>query len=394
LVKIKEIDFGAHGFREQFDIQEWICKTPAVLEPGLLMVAKEQACFQGTNERPDLIALDRSGDVVVIELKRDDSGADVQWQAIKYASYWAKFDFEQIVAQYALYLARNQPDLGTASPEERTEWARQNILDHVAPLEPGRINTRQRIILASHRFAREAVTAVEWLTERHGLKIKCMEITPFHDEDTGHFYLQSSTLLPVEGIEELLVKPTDVGAVPSRGEPQTRQGRDDDEVTRFCLRLRDELFADPRLSAAMRPARSSRWAGTDYRWRYFMLWHETAPWANWQFCYRLWLFNDQPGNAGNRNKCLVSFQLDYWYLKQIGMAESVIQRLMDDLRGLSSSEDSFGFQEWEQGFGLIRLQDYDKSLPDSLREELREAMLWLILHAHGPIAAAIRRLEA
>ncbi|MCP4416125.1 MAG: MmcB family DNA repair protein, partial [Chloroflexi bacterium] len=35
--------------------------------------------------RLDLLAVDRQANLVVIELKRDSSGRDVEWQAIKYA---------------------------------------------------------------------------------------------------------------------------------------------------------------------------------------------------------------------------------------------------------------------------------------------------------------------
>ena len=39
-----------------------------------------------------LLAVDLTGALVIIELKRDDSGADVHWQAIKYASYLRSAD--------------------------------------------------------------------------------------------------------------------------------------------------------------------------------------------------------------------------------------------------------------------------------------------------------------
>ena len=80
---MKEVDFVRLGLQEWRDIQEWIANNPGILGEGLLVVGKEFSGFDRTNERLDLLAVDTDGKLVVIELKRDDSGADAHWQAIK-----------------------------------------------------------------------------------------------------------------------------------------------------------------------------------------------------------------------------------------------------------------------------------------------------------------------
>ena len=84
---VTEVDFEQLGLRERRDIQEWVAANPRILGDDLLIVGKEFSGFDRTNERLDLLAVDGAGRLVVIELKRDDSGTDVHWQAIKYASY-------------------------------------------------------------------------------------------------------------------------------------------------------------------------------------------------------------------------------------------------------------------------------------------------------------------
>jgi len=81
--RVGEIDFANVGLRERHDIQEWIAKNPNILGEDLLIIAKEFGGFDRTRERADLVAVDTVGNVVVIELKRDDTGADVHWQATK-----------------------------------------------------------------------------------------------------------------------------------------------------------------------------------------------------------------------------------------------------------------------------------------------------------------------
>ena len=81
--RVAEIDFSQLGLQERRDIQEWVAANPSILGDDLLIIGKEFAGFDRTNERLDLLAVDSEGKLVIIELKRDDTGADAHWQAIK-----------------------------------------------------------------------------------------------------------------------------------------------------------------------------------------------------------------------------------------------------------------------------------------------------------------------
>ena len=107
---IKEAEFSQLGFQERRDIQEWVAANPSILGEDLLIIGKEFSGFDRTNERLDLLAVDPTGKLVIIELKRDDSGADAYWQAIKYASYFQKTSAVKVVSILASYD-------GTASEE-------------------------------------------------------------------------------------------------------------------------------------------------------------------------------------------------------------------------------------------------------------------------------------
>ena len=101
--KIEEVDFRRLGLKERKDIQEWVAANPSILGEDLLIIGKEFSGFDLTNERLDLLAVDSDGRLVVIELKRDDTGANAHWQAIKYASYLRRATAEQIVGMLAEY---------------------------------------------------------------------------------------------------------------------------------------------------------------------------------------------------------------------------------------------------------------------------------------------------
>ena len=58
----------------------------------------------------DLLALDKKGNLVIIENKLDDTGRDVTWQALKYASYCSTLSKDDIKQIYQSFLDTNEPN--------------------------------------------------------------------------------------------------------------------------------------------------------------------------------------------------------------------------------------------------------------------------------------------
>ena len=171
LTKLSEVKYSELGLRERFDIQEWIEKTPAVLGEDLLIIAKEYEL--PSRSRLDLLAIDKTANLVVIELKRDDSGVGVDWQAIKYASYCSAFTDEEVYRIFASYSGVD-------------EDAAQETIEKFIDEEPDRLNQKQRIILASREFHSDVVSAVLWLLD-FGVEIQCIKLEPFIDSDNDLF---------------------------------------------------------------------------------------------------------------------------------------------------------------------------------------------------------------
>ena len=161
------------GLRERTDIQEWVAAHPDILGGDLLIIAKEFSGFDSTSERLDLLAVDSQGTLVVIELKRDDSGADAYWQAVKYASYLRHANVDTIAEMLADYAGISKEDAG------------DRLLKHLDADDFESLNREQRIILASHRFAPEVTSAVLWLNEKFAGEslITCVQLTPYHDDE-------------------------------------------------------------------------------------------------------------------------------------------------------------------------------------------------------------------
>src|SRR6056297_3545950 len=99
--------FSDLALRERDHLQEWLANQPDALGEELLIIQKEFDGFDETRERLDLLALDKDGNLVVIENKLDDSGRDVTWQALKYTAYVSSLTKTQIIDIYQQYLDRH-----------------------------------------------------------------------------------------------------------------------------------------------------------------------------------------------------------------------------------------------------------------------------------------------
>ena len=140
----------------------------------LLIIQKEFDGFDDTNERLDLLALDKQGALVVIENKLDDSGKDVNWQALKYVSYCATLSTQQIVDIYQDYLDKHSK--GKVAKTEIEDFFNGKPLDELA------LNDKdQRIILVAGNFRKEVTSTAMWMIN-HGLSVQCFKATPYHSQ--------------------------------------------------------------------------------------------------------------------------------------------------------------------------------------------------------------------
>lgn len=180
LIKLKTTKFSTLGLREAIDIEEWIENTPEILGEKLLIIHRQLQL--PTGGKLDLLAIDKNANLVIIELKRDDSGTDVEWQAIKYTSYCANFLPEEIFRYYAKYLQ---------SYEDEAQLKIEEFIDE----EIDKLNEKQRIILVSREFHSDVISAVLWLRD-YEIDIECVKLKLYLDRDNTLF-LDSDKIIPL-----------------------------------------------------------------------------------------------------------------------------------------------------------------------------------------------------
>jgi hypothetical protein len=172
LSRLTQKRFSDLNLRERDHLQEWLANQPDALGEDFLVIQKEFDGFDETRERLDLLALDKDGNLVVIENKLDDSGRDVTWQALKYTAYVSSLTKTQIVDIYQQYLDRFCG--GGNAVVRLCEFMGVEDLGEVV-LNPG---TDQRLVFIAANFRREVTATVLWLLSR-GIRAQCFKVTPF-----------------------------------------------------------------------------------------------------------------------------------------------------------------------------------------------------------------------
>ncbi|PSP62423.1 DUF91 domain-containing protein [Halobacteriales archaeon QH_8_64_26] len=165
---------------ERQDLQEWIIERPEILNEDLLILTAEYGGFEQTRDRLDLLALDRTGRLVVIELKRETADRTTDLQAIKYASYCATLTPEQTQEVYRDFWNGHRSD--SLDPEAVGE-AFADFLNETADREVGLTETgwadfalddRPRITLVAGSFGIEVTSPVVWLIEEYDMDVSCV----------------------------------------------------------------------------------------------------------------------------------------------------------------------------------------------------------------------------
>ena len=357
--RIKEVEFSGLGLKERQDIQEWVADHPDILGEELLIIGKEFSGFDRTNERLDLLGIDKEGKLVVIELKRDDSGTDAHWQAIKYASYLHAAKQEDIIRMFAMY-----------KREMSLEDAASELERHLGADDLSGLNNAQRIILVSHRFAPEVTSAALWLNEQAGGDnlISCVKLTPFLDENSRSLYIQANTIIPVPGTEHLKIR---VGEPTQNGGSSTfpdsmrtkKEQHKNDAITSF-LRWVAGLVRE-QLPDDLKPDKQSRAAGDGggprSGRRQYHQWYSKKPWGNWDLSYSIFLY-DKDKKVAEPWRAEIGL-LYTWYSKT------------ENLKARLKAMQVFNDQKFDEGrFKRVFVTRHGKALDESFAKKLARTM--------------------
>jgi hypothetical protein len=220
LEPVDRTSLAAEKIRERQGLQRALRQRIEVLGDDLLVVDEEYGSFEDSRRRIDLLALDRTGSLVVIELKRTEDGGHMELQALRYAAMVSTMTADQLVAVYS-----HANDLAV-------DDARQIIEGWVArPFEE--LPDQVRIILVSADFSTEITSTVIWLNDTYNTDISCYRIVSYRLADEVLLDLQQ--IIPLPEAKDFQIQQRQKGAATAAARSQG--GRD---YTRYDVNVGDQ----------------------------------------------------------------------------------------------------------------------------------------------------------
>lgn len=195
ITEVQNTRFDLEGIQERTDLQAALRDKITIISPDTLIIAEEFSEWTEGSRRIDLLGIDKQANLVVIELKRDDTGAHMELQALRYAAMVSTLTFKRAVEIHQQYLEKRS----TAKNAE------EEILDFLGwsdSLEE-QFPKDVRIVLASANFSRELTTTVMWLNNRD-LDIRCVRLQPYRLGE--ELLLDIEQIIPLPEAQEYQVK--------------------------------------------------------------------------------------------------------------------------------------------------------------------------------------------
>ncbi len=208
LNQLERIDFSSINLTEK-DIEDILVNRIGILdedindsddENGSLLIVGRQVRNEG-NGRSDLTALDKDGNLVLIEIKRDVKDIKTReesftFQAIRYVASYSKikdvFDLAEKV--YIPFLEKYKQ----AKPNEGQnvfDLAMDKLYDFLSQNNKDDLSGKQRIILVAGEFDNQTLSAAEWLS-KNKIDIACIQLNLFKMNNS--FFLDVKKLIPQE----------------------------------------------------------------------------------------------------------------------------------------------------------------------------------------------------
>lgn len=194
------------GLSEPAHLELWLLQNIDVIDPSLMVVTSQYNRWTtgavSAAERLDILALARSGELVVIELKRG-SDKNIHLQAISYGALVSGFTVETLGQVHGEWLSRRSPDSPTDA-ETASELLRRHVADDDWSDD---VLQQTRLVMVAEDFPPLVLTTVEWLAQRAPeLRIECHQYTVF--KDPSGLMVAFDRLYPVNDLSDQLLLPS------------------------------------------------------------------------------------------------------------------------------------------------------------------------------------------
>jgi hypothetical protein len=220
------------GRTEPYDLEPWLASNSEIIGTGIMIIGRQAMTRSGPI---DLLAIDKSGNTVIIEIKRAELPRESLAQAIDYASNIAEWTVEKLSEVCSEYKKMTLQDaFNEAFPD--------------IDLETVNLNSTQRIILVGFSIEASLERMIEWLTDSYSVNVNAVVLS--YIKTKGGDELLTRTSIISEEMEQERTRKQKKFEIPMSDDPGTHdvQGLKQllldylsrDKVTN--RRMRDILF--------------------------------------------------------------------------------------------------------------------------------------------------------
>jgi len=185
-IKVAETKLKNEKLLEE-SLESWVLADPAMLGEPLLIIGR-QVLIPDVWDKLDILALDPQGNSVIIELKRGKLKDPVDMQALRYASYISKWQFEDFENQARIYL-KKQSDPDFNFNELFEQFCSDAGIDEVPD-----INSDQRMIVVGSEVKDKLGSVALWLRD-HKIDIKVIEVEIYKEGE--NIFVQPQIIIPI-----------------------------------------------------------------------------------------------------------------------------------------------------------------------------------------------------
>jgi len=168
-----------NGRKERDDLEQWIKSNPEILGNDIAIIGEQVQTKSGPL---DFLGIDRFGNLVIVELKRDKLPREVLAQAIDYASDISLYEPDYL---NEICLAFTKQTLGDYLAEKFPETNFEEVA----------VNQAQRLLLVGFAIEEPLHRMIEWLSEKYSVAINAI-VLHYVKSKNGDELLSRTVIIP------------------------------------------------------------------------------------------------------------------------------------------------------------------------------------------------------
>lgn len=188
------------GKLSEAKLEELLISNPELAGEPLLVLGSQLAEFAEDKDRLDVLALDREGEDVLLELKVDGAFRLTDLQALAYAAGYASLP----TAHFAELLRKRLDKVAGQDGVTSLDQAKEQIVSFVDVLdefEEWAPSKRVRIKLVAPEYPKRVLHTVKWLGDVYAMPIEAIQCQLFEDAN-GDLSLTFERLLPLKSDDQ------------------------------------------------------------------------------------------------------------------------------------------------------------------------------------------------